>query len=217
MSEINIDFGREERLGFPEIIYGAQKSVEQLESILDHYRDRKMKSLITKLQAEKARILLGRFPEGIYDPQAETYIILYERAAPSPGVVGVISGGTADAPILREAANTLAFLGYEALCHNDIGVAGLLRLQAKLPELDTCDVLIVVAGFEGALPSVVGGLLSQPIIAGPTSVGYGVAEGGQTALHAMLSSCANGILVMNIDNGCGAALAATRIMRRVHA
>ncbi|MFT5499108.1 MAG: NCAIR mutase (PurE)-related protein, partial [Kiritimatiellia bacterium] len=89
--------------------------------------------------------------------------------------------------------------------------------QAKLPELETCDVLIVVAGFEGALPSVVGGLLGQPIIAVPTSVGYGVAEGGRTALNAMLSSCANGIMVMNIDNGCGAALASARIMRRVHA
>jgi NCAIR mutase (PurE)-related protein len=217
MSEINIDFGREKRLGFPEIIYGAQKSIEQLESILDHYRNRKMNALITKLQAEKARVLLGCFPEGIYDPQAQTYIILYERAAARHGVVGVISGGTADAPIVREAANTLAFLGYEPLCYYDIGVAGLHRLQAKLPELDTCDVLIVVAGFEGALPSVVGGLLSQPIIAVPTSVGYGVAEGGKTALHAMLSSCANGILVMNIDNGCGAALAAVRIMRRTNA
>jgi len=217
MSEINIDFDRAERLGFPEIIYGAQKSVEQLESILEHYRSRKMNALVTKLQAEKARTLLGCFPEGIYDPQAQTYIILYNRSTPSHGVVGVISGGTSDVPILREATNTLTFLGYEPLCYNDIGVAGLHRLQAKLPELDTCDVLIVVAGFEGALPSVVGGLLSQPIIAVPTSVGYGVAEGGKTALHAMLSSCANGILVMNIDNGCGAALAAVRIMRRVHA
>ncbi|MFT5124711.1 MAG: NCAIR mutase (PurE)-related protein [Candidatus Omnitrophota bacterium] len=217
MSEIDLDFGRTERLGFPEIIYGAHKTIDQLEAILGQYRDRKMNSLITKLQPEKAQPLLGVFSEGIYDPQAQTYIILYEPPTPSLGIVGVISGGTSDASIVREAANTLAFLGYEPLCYNDIGVAGLHRLQAKLPELETCDVLIVVAGFEGALPSVVGGLLGQPIIAVPTSVGYGVAEGGRTALNAMLSSCANGIMVMNIDNGCGAALASARIMRRVHA
>jgi NCAIR mutase (PurE)-related protein len=120
-------------------------------------------------------------------------------------------------PVVREAEETLTFLGVNVESHNDVGVAGIQRLFGVLPRLAGCDVLICVAGFEGALASVLGGLVPQPIIAVPTSVGYGVAEGGHAALNAMLASCANGITVVNIDNGYGAALAAFRILKRMPA
>ena len=216
MSEFEIDHRRDERLGFPEIIYGEGKSEDQLEGILTEYKAEQKNVLITRLQPEKARYLLGTHSEGIYDPVAHTFIILYTCPYNVRGTVGILSGGTSDIPVVKETANTLAFLGYEPICYNDIGVAGIHRFLSKTEVLKECDLIITVAGFEGALASVAGGLLPQPIIAVPTSVGYGVASDGRTALHAMLASCANGILVTNIDNGCGAALAAARILQKIY-
>ena len=216
MSEFEIDHQRDQRLGFPEIIYGEAKTEDQLEGILSEYRAEQRNVLITRLQPEKARHILGTHSEGIYDPVARTFIIIYTCPINVKGVVGILSGGTSDVPVVREAANTLAFLGYEPICYNDVGVAGIHRLLDKTEVLKGCDVIITVAGFEGALASVAGGLLPQPIIAVPTSIGYGVATGGHAALHAMLASCANGVLVTNIDNGCGAALAAARILQRIY-
>ena len=217
MSDFEIDHDRERRLGFPEVIYGESKTEDQLEGILQDYKEQQCNVLITRLQPEKARYLLGTHSEGIYDPVAQTFIIVYTCPFNIKGTIGILSGGTSDAPVVREAANTLAFLGYEPICYNDVGIAALNRLLSKTEAMNECDVIITVAGFEGALASVAAGIFPQPLIAVPTSVGYGVAEGGVAALHAMLASCANGVLVTNIDNGCGAALAAARILRRLYA
>jgi len=216
VSDFEIDHQRDKRLGFPEVIYGESKTDDQLEGILTEYQSQQRNVLITRLQPEKARHLLGTHPEGIYDPVARTFIILYTCPYGVKGTVGILSGGTSDAPVVKETANTLAFLGFEPICYNDVGVAGIHRLLEKQEVVKDCDVIITVAGFEGALASVTGGLFPQPVIAVPTSIGYGVASGGQAALHAMLSSCANGVLVCNIDNGCGAALAAARILHKIY-
>ncbi len=151
-----------------------------------------------------------------FDSSAKTLTLTFTEPKKHQGLTGLISAGTSDAGIVKEVANTLTHLGYEFVVFNDIGVAGMHRLMDKKEALKDCDVIIAVAGFEGALPSVVGGIFPQPIIAVPTSVGYGVATGGTTALHAMLTSCANGILVTNIDNGCGAALSAVRILNAIY-
>ncbi len=207
--DIRIDHLRRERIGFPEIVYGEFKSADQIARILSEHIARQAPLLITRLSAEKVPAEAG------YDAVARTFSWWPGQSpdeAPARPSVAVISAGSSDRPVVAETLNTLHFLGLRATCFQDVGVAGLNRLLARLDELRTHDVLIVVAGFEGALPSVVAGLLPQPVIAVPTSVGYGVAAGGHSALHAMLASCANGVLVTNIDNGCGAAMAARRLL-----
>lgn len=217
MNDVALDLAREARLGFPEIIYGQHKSPAQLERILGTYRELKKNLLITRVQPEKASTLLTITRSARYDEEARTLSLIFEVPEALPGRVGVVCAGTSDMPVVREAEETLTFLGVNVESHNDVGVAGIQRLFGVLPRLAGCDVLICVAGFEGALASVLGGLVPQPIIAVPTSVGYGVAEGGHAALNAMLASCANGITVVNIDNGYGAALAAFRILKRMPA
>jgi len=205
--EIHLDRERAERTGVPEIIYGESKSVEQLQAILRQLEGET--ALVTRLQADKAAQLPGE-----YDPVARCLMFGESKAAAERlGPVGIVSAGTSDAPVAREALLTLQHLGIEARLIQDVGVAGLHRLLGRLPELSDCKIFICVAGFEGALPSVLTGLVKQPVIGLPTSVGYGVSEGGQAALTSMLASCAGGLLVVNIDNGCGAALAAARILR----
>jgi len=210
-NDIHLDFDREERVGFPEIVYGLGKSTDQLLRILEQYREKEKPVLITRLDAEKAAALQVDDAENAYDPVSQT-LLVGEIEAQLEGLVGIISAGTSDAPVVGEAARTLAYLGVKSESVQDVGVAGIHRLLNQIDEFDRFNVVICVAGFEGALASVLGGLLWQPIIAVPTSVGYGAANGGQTALHAMLTSCANGILVVNIDNGCGAAMAAVRML-----
>lgn len=212
----DIDMSREERLGFPELVYGEFKTFAQLKEIAEEFKKKNKNLLITRLQREKAVELLKDYPDASYDELSGVLTNLVSPIEGRNGQVGIISAGTSDARVVEEAIKVLEFLGFKPTNFNDIGVAGMHRLMDKVEKLAHCDVLIVVAGFEGALPSVVGGVFSQPIIAVPTSVGYGVAEGGMTALNAMLSSCANGILVTNIDNGCGAALGAVRILRRMY-
>jgi len=209
--EIHLDRERAERTGMPEIIYGESKSVEQLQAILRQLEGET--ALVTRLQADKAAQLRGD-----YDPVARCLLFGEQNADASNsadplGPVGIVSAGTSDAPVAREALLTLQHLGVEARLIQDVGVAGLHRLLGRLPELSDCKVFICVAGFEGALPSVLTGLVKQPVIGVPTSVGYGVSVGGQAALSSMLASCAGGLLVVNIDNGCGAALAAARILK----
>lgn len=213
MNDVTLDLAREARLGFPEIVYGQHKSPAQLERILATYLELKKNVLITRVQAEKVAPLLAAVPGARYREEAGTLSLMFETPAALPGKVGIVCAGTSDMPVVSEAEETLAFLGVRAESYNDVGVAGIQRLFGVLPQLADCDVLICVAGFEGALASVLGGLAPQPIIAVPTSVGYGVAEGGYAALNAMLASCANGITVVNIDNGYGAALAAFRILK----
>ena len=207
MNDVDLDFGRAARIGLPEVVYGQHKSAAQLRVIAARFRRRRANLLITRCTAEQVSGLDGR-----YDPVSRTLCCLRRKPKAIRGMVGVVYAGTSDAPVAAEALATLRFLGCQAREFGDCGVAGLHRLLAHREELARCRVLICCAGFEGALPSVLGGLMPQPVIAVPTSVGYGVAAGGRAALAAMLASCASGILVMNIDNGCGAALAARRIL-----
>jgi len=213
--KFKIDFNREARLGFPEIIYGASKTAEVLIRILKSYQEKKMNALVTKMQSEKASQAKEVFPEALYDPESGIFMLEYNEEALRPGEVAVLSGGTSDVFIVNEIYYTLAYLGLKAERVQDVGVSGIHRLLERIHKFKTFKVLIVVAGFEGALPTVVGGLLPQPVIAVPSSIGYGVAAGGQAALSTMLSSCANGISVVNIDNGYGAAMAAYRIIRQI--
>ncbi len=212
MDTHSIDFDREDRLGFPEFVFGEAKTTEQISEILGVFRERKSPCLVTRLQAEKAAVLTAESDDCAYDPISRTLLAGDNLAAKNCGEVGIIAAGTSDTPVVAEAAAVLTFLGINNRIFIDKGVAGIHRLHAVMPDLAEVDVLICVAGFEGALPSVLSGLIRQPIIGVPTSVGYGVAAGGTTALHAMLSSCANGLTVVNIDNGFGAAIAAARIL-----
>jgi NCAIR mutase (PurE)-related protein len=208
--DICLDEMRHVRLGFPEIIYGEFKSADQIARLVATHDASGKDLLITRLDGSR---LPPDLRGGTYDPVARTFTLRRHPRPPASPAVAIISGGSSDRPVVAETLNTLSFLDIGATCVQDVGVAGLHRLTDRLDDLRVYAVLIVIAGFEGALASVVAGLLSQPVIAVPTSVGYGVAAGGQTALHAMLASCANGLLVTNVDNGCGAALAARRILR----
>lgn len=210
MKDIDLDFGRPARIGIPEIVYGESKSREQLGKIAAIYELRGESMLVTRCTQQQVEGLTGE-----YDPLARTFLCVRSRPELQRGIVGVVYAGTSDAPVAREALVTLGFLGCDALEFGDCGVAGLQRILAHREALEKCNVLICCAGFEGALPSVLGGLMAQPIIAVPTSVGYGVAKDGFAALHGMLASCASGIMVMNIDNGCGAAMASLRILRQL--
>ncbi|MBC9889417.1 MAG: nickel pincer cofactor biosynthesis protein LarB [Opitutae bacterium] len=213
MDDYILDMDRENRLGFPEVIYGKSKSVALLGQILRDYQQENRNALASRLQPEKGEALLNEFPGSFFDPLSGAFLLKRNDLPEADAKVAIISAGSSDQFAVNEALYSLNLLEEAAVCLNDVGVAGVHRLLNRLDDLKKFSVLIVVAGFEGALPSVVGGLLSQPIIAVPTSIGYGVAEGGQSALHAMLSSCANGITVTNIDNGYGAAMAAYRIIQ----
>ncbi len=211
--DINIDFGRKERVGFAEVIFGQSKTVDQLKRIIDLHIQRDKPVLITKLQPEKSASLLVDFPDAFYEEDSEIFSL---NARPADdlkkGEIAIVSGGTSDAFVVNEAYYTLLHQGYEATRIQDVGVAGLHRLLDRLEEIKSHRIVLAVAGFEAALPTVMAGLISQPIIAVPTSVGYGVAKGGQAALHSLLASCSNGITVVNIDNGYGAAIAAFRFV-----
>lgn len=212
MSSFNIDHQRDERLGFPEIIYGKSKDIGSLKRILLDYKAKYKNALITKLQKEKAEVLSTEFEGAFYDPISGVFVLNGLEKNEAENHIAILSAGTSDLFVVNEVLHTLTFLGYNPKVIQDIGVSGIHRLLSKVDELKKYKVLIIVAGFEGALPTVVGGLLPQPIIAIPTSVGYGVSQGGNVALNTMLSSCANGITVVNIDNGYGAAMAAVRII-----
>ncbi|WP_303720584.1 nickel pincer cofactor biosynthesis protein LarB [Malonomonas rubra] len=210
-----IDHHRELRQGAPEIIFGQGKSLEQLETIIAAMERKGRNILATRLNEEKATALCNRFPDGDFDPDARTFCLVQQKIEVSGrGKVLVICAGTSDLPVAREAAVTAQMLGNEVEELVDVGVAGIHRLLAKGEQLQKAAVIIVVAGMEGALPSVVGGLVAVPVIAVPTSVGYGAAFGGIAALLGMLNSCASGVTVVNIDNGFGAAFAANRINRK---
>ncbi len=212
-----IDMQRELRVGAPEIVYGEGKSAEQIASIMVALASRGDGALATRVDAEKAARCLEQIGGGHYDPLSRTLLIKAEtRRTGTSASIGVLCAGTSDLAVAEEAALSLEFLGQRVCRVRDIGVAGLHRLFEALPEIQDCQILIVIAGMEGALPTVLAGLVDRPIIAVPTSVGYGVSLGGLAALASMLSSCAPGITVVNIDNGLGAALAALRIVRSMH-
>lgn len=213
MESFHIDKDRDGRLGFPEVIFGATKSAEVLKELLGAYQQDGKPAFITKLQTNKGKALLEHFPEAFFDAESGAFLLPFLELEQGTSNIGIIAAGTSDLFVVNEAYYTLQYLGVKAERIVDVGVAGLHRLLSRLEHLKQFKILIVVAGFEGALASVMGGLLPQPIIAVPTSVGYGVGEGGKAALNAMLASCANGITVVNIDNGYGAAIAAYRILR----
>ena len=209
IEDVVLDLSRRERVGFPEVVFGEGKTVETIAELVDLHQRQRRNLLVTRLEAEKVP---SDLPVDAYDPVSRTLRLMLEEGRPAVGRVAVVAGGTSDAPVAREAAVTAEFLGFEADLHMDVGVAGLHRLASRVPELETADVIIAVAGFEAALASVVAGLFPQPVIGVPTSIGYGVAAGGRAALGSMLASCANGVVVVNIDNGYGAAVAAYRML-----
>ncbi|OGQ06202.1 MAG: hypothetical protein A3F82_08980 [Deltaproteobacteria bacterium RIFCSPLOWO2_12_FULL_44_12] len=211
---IFLDTTRSERNLFTEVIFTPGKTLEQIATIIQRLLDKGQNVFGTRLEPERAPELLQKFPKLHYDPVSKT-IQLVQKASPLvKGSLAILAAGTADVAVAEEAYQTAKFYGVEARRFYDVGVAGLHRLLNQLSEIQTCDVAIVVAGMEGALPSVLGGLVSIPIIACPTSVGYGTHLAGFTPLAAMLNSCAEGISVVNIDNGFGAACASLRILRK---
>ncbi|NOY75634.1 MAG: nickel pincer cofactor biosynthesis protein LarB [Kiritimatiellaeota bacterium] len=213
----DLDHGRAVRCGFPEFIYGEGKTSEQTLAISAEIASSGKPLLATRLSAESAKPLLEKFPSGDYDEISRTFLMMPENSDDPKGEVVIATAGTTDLPVAREAERTLTACGCGAKLIPDAGVAGIHRLFKSLPALESADAVIVVAGMEGALPSVVGGLIPCPVIAVPTSVGYGASLGGLTAMFSMLNSCANGITVVNIDNGFGAGCAAARIVNAIHA
>lgn len=210
-----VDHHRVLRQEIPEIIYGAGKSPGQIAAILAELHARHGRALATRVDGSAATAVRALQPAAGYDASSRLlWLGEFPESAPAGPLAVVICAGTSDLPVADEAALTLAWLGHHVVRINDAGVAGLHRLLARLDDLRAADVILAAAGMEGALPSVIGGLVACPVIAIPTSVGYGSAEGGKTALHAMLTSCASGLAVVNIDNGHGAAILAHRILRK---
>ncbi len=213
MTEFVLDTRRAERIGFGEAVYAAGKSPAQIAAILEDAAARDASLLLTRLDPERHSALPAWQQDRMdYDPVSRT--AMFGPACPAlAGLdVAVVTAGTSDVPVAREAVRTLGFNGRAALLIADVGVAGLWRLLSRVEELRAFRVVIVAAGMDAALPSVVAGLVPGVVIAVPTSVGYGVAEGGRAALHAILASCAPGIVTVNIDNGYGAACAALRVL-----
>lgn len=211
-----LDLDRHARMGHPEVVYGEGKSAAHIADALRAIHHHSGFAFATRVDAEKAAFLQSSLdvrPE--YDGVAR---VLHVGSPPAPrGLIGVVSAGTSDEFVAAEVAIVARLLGNHVVRIVDVGVAGLHRVLERTDELRACSVIVVVAGMDGALPSVVGGLVGLPIVAVPTSVGYGTGLGGIAALLAMLNSCAPGIAVVNIDNGFGAAYAASRINHTVHA
>jgi NCAIR mutase (PurE)-related protein len=212
-AEINLDFARSERIGLEEAVLCAAKSPTQLEAILDTAALRGVSLLMTRLDLAKLDSLPERQRERI-DYCAVSRTGYFGEPHPVAPVchVAIVAAGTSDVPVAREAERTLRYHGHASALIADVGVAGLWRLTSRIEEIRAHPVLIVAAGMDAALASVVGGLVPGAVIAVPTSVGYGVAQNGRVALDAMLASCAPGITVCNIDNGYGAACAALRLL-----
>lgn len=206
-----LDTDRRERTGIPEVVFGEGKTPEQLIGILTSLLQSDLPVLATRVDEDKARVVLQTLTQLDWDHTART-LTAGEPPPATLGRVGVLCAGTSDMPVASEAALTARWLGCETEVIADVGVAGLHRLLSRLEHIRTFDVLIVVAGMEGALPAVVTGQVKAPVIAVPTSVGYGVHLGGLTALFGMLDACASGMTVVNIDNGFGAAVAARRML-----
>ena len=214
---IQLDHLREARIGFDEAIFAAGKSVAQLDAIVAHAVEARERRLFTRLEAEKFHSLTRAHREALdYDDVSHTAFLGKCPRPAGPARVAILTGGSSDVSVSREAARTLEYYGQATLHIPDIGVAGLWRLLDRVEEIRPMRVVIAVAGMEGALPSVVAGLVPGVVIALPTSVGYGVAEGGRAALNSALASCAPGLLTVNIDNGYGAACAALRVLAPAH-
>jgi hypothetical protein len=206
-----VDQHRALRKGFPEVIFGASKTPEQVVAIAREILAADGRVLTTRVTPEHARALKKQFPHTVHHEAARCLTLETSPLPKRPGTIAVVAAGTTDLPVAEEAAVTADFMGNTVQRIYDVGVAGLHRLLRRLPDIQAANVVIVVAGMEAALPSVVGGLIGRPIIGVPTSVGYGSHFGGLTALLGMLNSCASGLTVVNIDNGFGAGYAASGI------
>ncbi len=207
-----LDLGRAGRTGLAETVYAPGKTPEQLAAIVAELLRRHGAALATRVTPGQAEALAAAGLDGEYDPLARTYVC-GTPPAPTLGTVCVCTGGTGDLPVAEEAARCAAFFGARVAREPDVGVAGLHRLLARLEAIRAADVVIAVAGMEGALPGVVAGLVAAPVVAVPTSVGYGASFRGLAPLLTMVNACAEGVTVVNIDNGFGAAAAAVRMLR----
>ncbi len=214
--DIKFDFQRRDRIGLIEAIWGQDKSTDQLERLCRNVLSKNEVVFITRINSEKANYILDLYDDARFHEEAKCLTIgkIFNKIITNKKVA-IISGGSSDLAVTLEVQLALEIHGVNSQSFIDVGVAGLHRLMSQLEEINKYDVLIVCAGMEGALATVVGGLLAQPIIAVPVSVGYGVSKDGETALNSMLASCSPGIAVMNIDNGYGAAMAALRIIKSI--
>jgi NCAIR mutase (PurE)-related protein len=212
-----LDLHREKRTGFPEVIFSQGKTTEQVVSIFKRLMDKSDRVLATRVSEEQGAAVLDAVPEATFNRTARTLTWLRDGSPPTPyaenGYVAVVCAGTSDLPVAEEAAITAECMGHPVERVYDVGVAGIHRLFHHLPTIQGASAVVVVAGMEGALASVVGGLVASPVIAVPTSVGYGASFGGVAALLTMLNSCATGVTVVNIDNGFGAGYTAALINR----
>ncbi|MCU0366046.1 MAG: nickel pincer cofactor biosynthesis protein LarB [Bacteroidales bacterium] len=208
-----IDHHRELRTGYPEIVYCAGKTNEQVRGIFSVMQEHENNIIGTRAGKELFEYISPFFPDAIYHDVARIISLQRKALVPPATRIAVITAGTSDIPVAEEAAVTAELLGNNVIRIYDAGVAGIHRLVDKLPEIRQCKVAVVIAGMEGALASVIGGLVNMPVIAVPTSIGYGASFQGISALLAMLTSCAAGVTVVNIDNGFGAGFSASRINR----
>jgi NCAIR mutase (PurE)-related protein len=206
-----VDTHRALRKGFPEVVFGSGKTPEQVVGITAKLLEREQRVLVTRITKDHARLLRKKFRRAVHRELARCVTIEKRVAPKKSGMIVVACAGTSDLPIAEEAAVTAEIMGNSVVRISDIGVAGVHRLLGRLDTIQSANVVIVVAGMEGALPSVVAGLISKPVIAVPTSVGYGASFGGLAALLGMLNSCGSGVTVVNIDNGFGAGYAASQI------
>jgi pyridinium-3,5-biscarboxylic acid mononucleotide synthase len=209
-----VDHHRALRRGFPEAIFGAGKTPEQIVAIVDRIVARGQSVLVTRTGSDVHQLVKSHHAGAVYHAAARLIGVAVRAPEPLPGRVAVVCAGTSDVPVAEEAAVTAEFHGALVDRIHDVGVAGLHRLLDRTPTLREASVVIVAAGMEGALPSVVGGLVDAPVIAVPTSVGYGASFHGLAALLAMLNSCASGVAVVNIDNGFGAGYLASLMLRK---
>jgi NCAIR mutase (PurE)-related protein len=218
-TEVQLDMARAERIGFDEAILCARKSDAQLATIMDELLKSDTSALMTRLEVDVYERFLSKHQQ-VLDYDAVSHTAFYNWTAPQPGrflPVAVVSAGTSDMPQAAEVIRTLTYLGVPSDQYIDIGVAGLWRLLERVDTLQKYPAIVAVAGMDGALPSVLGGLVAGSLICLPTSTGYGASRGGETALSAALASCAPGLTVVNIDNGYGAACAAFRIVNMIRA
>lgn len=206
-----VDLHRSLRKDFPEVIYGAGKTPEQIVRIATEIAKREQRFLVTRISLEAAKLLQKKFKRSTYHKLARCLTYQKDPLPKRTGTIAVICAGTSDLPVADEAAVTADIMGNHVVRISDVGVAGLHRVLSKLEIIQSANVVVVVAGMEGALPSVVAGLVNRPVIAVPTSVGYGANFGGLAALLGMLNSCGSGVTVTNIDNGFGAGFAASQI------
>jgi NCAIR mutase (PurE)-related protein len=208
-----IDHHREMRTGYPEIIYCAGKTIDQVTGIFRVMVEKENNVIGTRASSEMFEAIKRIAPKAVYFTEARIISVCRKAPEAPDSSIAVITAGTSDIPVAEEAAVTAELLGNKVVRIYDAGVAGIHRLVDKLPEIRKCRVIVVIAGMEGALASVVGGLVDKPVIAVPTSVGYGASFGGISALLAMLTSCSSGVTVVNIDNGFGAGFSASMINR----